>query len=808
MIRQIDIASFGSFSDLEWKKAVLDSGKNVKNFQRLNILYGRNYSDKTTLSRIFRALETGNLPSYYSAPSFIVSGDQGAVTCSDLLTHNYEVRVYNRDFVAENLSFLVNQDAGGEIKTFAIVGEKNKEIDDTIAAIEAKLGSVEAKAGLRFKLEERKKERDQITASHAAALSTLDGKLRSHAAEKIKKNLLYGVPIYNIDSIKRDITTTKKIGFLPLTQPEQAAKILLLKQEALPNITGKLAIALKYDSLKSQAEPLLSKSITPTKPIQELLNDSILQLWVKQGIPLHHDKRNVCAFCRQSLPDDIWQVLDQHFSKESSDLERDLDHTITAVKIEIANVPNLNTFKSDQFYTMERSTFDTSSQALAGELGVYAEDLKALQESLERRKNNLFQTVLLPPSLHEPKEIQQHVSAINYLIETNNNKTNTLEEDKTSAREALRLTEVSEFSDAIAYDTELTNIATLKANADTADITYRMAEKEVRDAEAEIKTLRNQQKDERKGAEHVNSLLNNFFGHDGLKLEPRDSPDKATVRFEITRDGKAAYNLSEGECSLIAFCYFIAKLEDPDSKGKELIIYIDDPISSLDSNHIFFMFSLIESMIAKPVKKADRSNSYRYKQLFISTHNLDFLKYLKRLSIPMKKIDAENGKKKSTPDHEHFMIERNGAASNILLMPSYLKDYITEFHYLFHQIYKCRDQAFAQKNHEPFFGFGNNLRKFLEAFLFFKYPYHDDKSDSFERVKKFFGEEEDTAIALVNRLNNEFSHLEAIPDRSFKPIEIPEISKVANYVLDKIYASDPIQYNALLKSIGEPERTA
>lgn len=29
---------------------------------------------------------------------------------------------------------------------------------------------------------------------------------------------------------------------------------------------------------------------------------------------------------------------------------------------------------------------------------------------------------------------------------------------------------------------------------------------------------------------------------------------------------------------------------------------------------------------------------------------------------------------------------------------------------------------------------------------------------------------------------------------------------VGNYVLDKIYAADKVQYNALLKSIGEPER--
>lgn len=807
MINQIDIPSFGSFSGLEWKKAVRDSGKNVKNFQRLNILYGRNYSGKTTLSRIFRALETGKLPTNYTGSSFTITGDKGAVTCSELLTHNYDVRVYNRDFVTENLSFLVNQDIGGEIKTFAIVGEKNKEIDDAIAAIEIKLGSFEAKSGLRFELEARKKERDHTKASHSKALSALEGKLRSHAADKIKKNLQYGVPVYNIESIKRDIAITRKAGFTPLTLPEQAGKLALLNQEALPDITAKLAIALSYDSLQSQAEPLLSKAITPTKPIQELLNDSVLQLWVKQGITHHRDKRDVCAFCRQSLPPEIWQALDEHFSKESGDLERDLENAITAVKGEIAAVAGLTMLRSDQFYTEERTAFEANRQALTNKLGIYKKDLDTLKSLLEKRKNNLFQPVVLLPTLLTHKEIQQHVDAINDLIATNNSKTKTLEKDKAAARDTLRLADVSGFADAIAYDTELTNIATLKTGADTADTAYTNAEKEIRHVEAEVQGLRSMQRDERKGAGHVNSLLNNFFGHDGLKLEPRDSADKATVKFEITRDGKAAFNLSEGECSLIAFCYFIAKLEAPESKGKELIIYIDDPISSLDSNHIFFMFSLIESLIAKPIKKADSSNTYRYKQLFISTHNLDFLKYLKRLSIPTKKIAIGEGKTKSTSDHEHFMVERNGAASNISLMPSYLRDYITEFHYLFHQIYRCKDQAAAQINHEPFFGFGNNLRKFLEAFLFFKYPYHDDKSDSFERIKKFFGEEEDTAIALVNRLNNEFSHLEAVPDRSFKPIEIPEIARVANYVLDKIYASDAVQYNALMKSIGEPERT-
>lgn len=805
MIDQIDIASFGSFNGLTWKKVIKDSGNNVQNFKRLNILYGRNYSGKTTLSRIFRALETKRIPLNYAAPSFTVYGDKGDITQAGIDSHAYDVRVYNRDFVSDNLSFLFNP-VGGEIKTFAIVGDKNKEIEEAIAAIEAELGTVEDKAGLRFELEGKKKQRDRARGNLNTASDSLEGKLRTHANEKIKKNREYGKSVYNIDSIKADIAATKKAGFKPLSPREQATKLSLLKQEALPDITSSIRVDLKVEQIKKTAEVLLSKNIAPTQPIQELLNDSVLQMWVKQGIPLHKEKREICGFCRQSLPKDIWHVLDSHFSKESSELESSIDGCLTSVAEAIEAIPGFVMLTSDRFYPEEKAAFELSKMALDGEFSVYEKDLKALQAALEARKNSLFKTITTPSANHSIEAIQKHVDAINDLINQSNGRTKTLEKDKTVARDALRLTDVASFIDLISYDTELTRIAGLKTDAETANTAFNEAEKEITDRETKVTYLRGQQKDERKGAEKVNSLLTHFFGHDGIKLEAKDNLDKTAVKFEVTRDGKSAYNLSEGECSLIAFCYFIARLEEPDSKDKELIIYIDDPISSLDGNHIFFMFSLIEGLIAKPVKNADGSNGYRYKQLFISTHNLDFLKYLKRLSIPRKKIQAGDGKPKSVEDSEHFMVERNGASSNITLMPAYLKNYITEFNYLFHQIYKCRNQDMAKETHEPFYGFGNNLRKFLEAFLFFKYPYHDDKGDSLERIKKFFGEEDAAAIALVNRLNNEFSHLESNPDRGFKPVEIPEISKVANFVLDKIYTTDSDQYNALLKSIGEPER--
>lgn len=131
----------------------------------------------------------------------------------------------------------------------------------------------------------------------------------------------------------------------------------------------------------------------------------------------------------------------------------------------------------------------------------------------------------------------------------------------------------------------------------------------------------------------MNELLSRFFGHNALELVPEIIHDDGNpqTKFVINRGRDRAHNLSEGECSLIAFCYFIAKMDDElkGANSEKLLIYIDDPISSLDNNHIFFMFSLIESVICKEKK---------YGQLFISTHNLEFFKYSKKLTLPKKQV--------------------------------------------------------------------------------------------------------------------------------------------------------------------------
>ena len=132
-------------------------------------------------------------------------------------------------------------------------------------------------------------------------------------------------------------------------------------------------------------------------------------------------------------------------------------------------------------------------------------------------------------------------------------------------------------------------------------------------------------------------------------------------------------------------------------------------------------------------------------------------------------------------------------------MPNYLKEYVTEFNFLFEELYKCaKANGSPDENHDCFYNFGNNARKFLEAFLFYKYP--NSKKDKF-KLEKFFGDLNSPIIA--DRINNEYSHLENMFDRSMSPVDVPEMKKVARTILLKINSNDSDQFEALCESINK-----
>lgn len=778
------IKNFAVYKDFDWDVSVRDDGNNVGKFQKLNIIYGRNYSGKTSLSRIVRSLELKKTHEKYQGAEYAFS-HEGTETLNQktLETCPYNVRVYNKDFVDDNLRWLSNPD--GSIKPFAVLGDENITLEKEIEEKEQRLGAETTIGSLRHRAKLEQEQFDKITKSSTTAQSSLDGKLRDKANGSIKTNPNYLSVTYTITNIKQDIASLEKKSPISLLPDDQIELITLLGEQAKPELTFKSVFNSKRNTLYNDARVLLEKQVKPTESIQELINDALLQNWVRDGMSNHKNKRSNCAFCGGVLPAELWGKLDAHFSLESDALRDDIKSLISRVRSERVSLPKELPLKQSDLYGVYHSKFIVLNENFLKALKQYDTDLGLIEDELSLRLSDIFNSYPVPLLPPEKLSIGDIYSDISELVINHNKKTETLDKDKMSARTALRLDEVSKFIIDISYASELKAISDLNSDAIKKQGVANATKNEIINLEKEILSLKNKLKDERRGAERVNHYLENHFGHTGLRLSALDNEAATEINFKIFRGTESAENLSEGECSLVAFCYFIAKLEEVETQGKELIVWIDDPISSLDSNHIFFVYSLIEHVLASPIKVAGQQNAHKYSQLFISTHNLDFLKYLKRLSKPKNSC-------------EYFILERSNDISKIKLMPKYLKNYVTEFNYLFSQVHACANSTAHEIGHDSFYNFGNNLRKFLEAYLFYRFP---NNLTNDEKLKLFFGGNQ-IATSLANRVNNELSHLEEIFDRSMRPLDVPEITKLANFVLDTMNNKDPEQYKALLESMN------
>jgi wobble nucleotide-excising tRNase len=786
MIEKIDINQFGPYKNYEWKKSVGNDEHSV--FKELNIIYGRNYSGKTTLSRIFRCVENGYLhPDYPDADFKIYFRDGSTITHDNLNNHSnkLKIRVYNTDFVRTNLSWFFYDD--GSIKPFTILGEKNVEIEKQLDDIRSKLGSVAEKKGLLYELEQIKDSYSSKQKEEIKKIEHLDNILRKKAQEIKNTSDIYNVPTYNINSIKSDIShvihdTTSYI----LSENDINIYKRLLKEEAKIKINKIKSLHSEFSYYLETTNKLISRKIRPSEPIMELINDSLLQEWVRDGIEKHRGKREKCAFCGNYINNDLWDKLDAHFSKESEDLRKELIyhiHSLDQFKKEISDLIKID---KNNIYVDLHSMFDTLMEKWNTLKENYIQNIDLLISELNKREKDIFKERHMIDGLLFKDDINELINNFNRLIDLNNQKTSTLKADQESARLKLRLNEIVKFLKDIDYTGQVEEINRLKKEASNIKPFISDKDEEIQVVLREKIKLETQLQDESRGAELVNKHLTNFFGHDELKLVAEG--EKPNIKFKIYRDGIEAKNLSEGECSLISFCYFIAQIEDElkDHKSKEiLIIYIDDPISSLDGNHIFFMFSLIESIIAK---------NKNYLQLFISTHNLDFLKYLKRLTRP-------NG----NDSVNHFLIERkmkqNCKASFLVKMPVHIKEYVTEFNYLFNEIYSLYKQvkgdrkSYLENTYNQFYNLPNNIRKFLECYLFYKYPNNLTPLDNLHKM--FDG----NVPSLLNRVINEYSHLVYI-DRGWKPVDVDEMEKCVEIIIEKMKQKDPEQFHALLESIG------
>ncbi|EKO3593497.1 AAA family ATPase [Vibrio metschnikovii] len=798
MLKKIQhIKKLGVFKDFSWDSEVKNKGGAVQNFVDINIIYGRNYSGKTTLSRIARALETGYLSEKYGSPSFQLNfTDNSDVTLAALTTHDKNIRVFNEDFIRDNLRFITNPD--DSIEPFAILGDDNNKIEKEIEALEEELGSsIEGQeTGLFAGKKQAAVAYSEAFASHKQSNESLEKQLGDKATNKdigIKyKPERFGDQNYTITKLKADITTVSSPDFQPLTSEQVSEHEKLIDEKVLPAIPKFSSPQLSFLSLALQVETLITKPISESDKIQALVKDAVLNRWVNEGRSHHRNKHEKCAFCDNEISTERWAELEKHFDEESEQLEKSIDALLAKIETENQTIQSALTIDQSAFYSKFHSQLTALNLRLKAATKDYQLALGNLTKQLKARKGDILNVKDFESPADGTAKLTQIWQEYSDLCAQSELFSSSLAGEQTKAKADLRLKEVAEYLLTIDYQTQLNSIETLRQKRYEAQQAQETINANITEKQAQVTAKKRELNDEEKGAKKVNEYLNNFFGHQFLTLEAKKdeglTQEAKRIRFEVIRDGKKAYHLSEGECSLLAFCYFLAKLDDVATKDSKPIIWIDDPISSLDGNHIFFIYSLLNAEVVEKGKFA---------QLFVSTHNLDFLKYLRMLNG--KYIDPAGSGKLKSYQKDFFVVIRQGKFSTIQSMPDYLKKYITEFNYLFHQIYKCANvESVDDANFNSFYNFANNARKFFEIYLYYKYP--DQTSDE-DKLKLFFGDEKIPAV-LVDRINNEFSHLKGCFESGSIPIDVPEMQTAARQIIERL-KQDSDQFTSLMKSVGE-----
>ena len=742
---------YGVFRSFTWPSDLAEFG-------RFNLIYGWNGSGKTTLSRLFRDLELRQRPGMGEA---VLRVDGSNVRDENFLQSNLHVRVFNRDFIHEN----VFPEGRGDMPPILVLGaenvEKQKKVDFLKERGDKARSDVEsASTRERTALGEF----DQFCIDRARVIKDT---LRSSGQNPYNN--------YNKANFQNDVQMMIEAGDSSTHLLDEADRqALLIHRQATPKTkVEEFAYALpEFNVITDCLSELLDDDgcVSSDRNLERRSRARRLdpaRLWRCTGIEMPNDASSASNRCRRER----LAALEGHFSTQYEQFIQRIQQEVETIKALDVSSTELRRPTRTELYDDLGPEYQSTEVELINALESAQGFFDTAVQALEDKKRRVFEHVNL--DLETPEVDAGAVDRLNGVIRKHNQACNEFETRVEDARKRLA-------ADMIAA--ELEEFVRRRDSAGCAKANVHEKRQEVLRLDGEIARLESEIVEHRRPAEELNEDLRKYLGHQELCLEIKETG------YTITRGGVPAQSLSEGESTAIALLYFLKSLQDRRFELENGAIVLDDPVSSLDANALFLAFGFI------------RERTEGAGQLFVLTHNFSFFRQVRNWFHHLKR---QKRKDLAQRPARFFMLdstlECNARSSVIRWLDPLLENYESEYQYLFACVHRASTVSGSQ-GLEQNYVLPNIARRMLEAFLAFRLP--QISGDLWQKLKAVPFDESKKLRIL--RFLHTHSHSIAVGEPEHDLTALAEGPSVLKNLLEMIKSLDNEHYSGMVQLVALP----
>ena len=713
---------------------------NLHNFGHYNIIYGWNGVGKTSLSRLFMVLGGNKIDDFPDLEFTATTNNKSRITKNN---STLNVDVFNEDFIKRNVRF--DEHKSNSIRL--TLGE-NIELLNEIEKLQDSYNINE---------EELKNNNSDIYELRNNINNTFTALARDVTnIANLGRNYNRPSAISDFNRLEKkpdiaDESFRNAISIINTSSPKD--RIQTISWQHIVN-------NLKYIETKSNS--ILQASVVRVA-IARLDENSDISLWVEHGLELHkkHSIRT-CEFCGNAITTKRINELEHYFNEAYKVLDQSISDLIKEVDSTIGEINSINVPTKTELYDNLQNDYTKTAKRYSAAKDNVIDDLKKVKTQLLNKRNSPTEVITEPTSI-DTTNLKVAIQNIDSIINRHNNQTIHFNNTQKEAIDTIKNHCIQNI-----YD----NIVEKRKKLTKLNNTNTSLKDKQKNLACKIEEAKGRVSSTAAACSALNENIERFLGRNDIRFTT--IPDNDTS-FYIMREDQFATDLSEGERTAVALSYFTLLLESH-KNWSDLIVVIDDPISSLDSSLRYRAFSFIKNY------------TINARQLFILTHDFDFLHLVINWFSHLKNA-------------RYYMIENSysddGVRSAYLIeMDKALIKYETEYAYLFSLVLNyvdSNDYTICKA-----YQMANIGRKLLDSFLLFQAPLFTTpfkrlESINFDNVKK----------SAIYKFVNDESHITS--SGGIEPQLPREAHQCMKDLLDMIHAVAPTHYDTL---VGEIQKTS